>query len=394
MDNITHSLIGVALGHAAGDTPRTPAHRAAIWTAVIGSNFPDCDIFLRPFFNNVHLGYLLQHRGYTHSFLMLPLFAGMSSWIGARVSKTQVTKKLLFLGAIAVALHIGADALNDYGVHPFSPFFNGWFYGDTLFIVEPLIWLSILPFAYFLGEKKWTRVLTLVTEVILFVLLWRGPFAPHSVAALASFWGVFEIGIFYLARGRRALALLALALSLILVIGTFAVFSYRVNQEVRGLSSIARGLVEIVRSPAPANPLCWRVIAVGANGDRYFAKVGVLNFASGWIPDACYFRVPLEGSASEGRVHWTALTEGSILDLKMLQSSNCQMRAFLKFARVPAWTETEAWDLRYVQAGGGGFATVDLADPECLSWVSPWIEPLKILSNPAAIPHEIPAVPH
>src|SRR5262249_8885402 len=40
-----------------------------------------------------------------------------------------------------VLLHIFADSWNSYGVHPFFPLDNSWYYGDYIFIVEPIVWV-------------------------------------------------------------------------------------------------------------------------------------------------------------------------------------------------------------------------------------------------------------
>jgi len=40
-------------------------------------------------------------------------------------------------------LHIAFDAFNNYGVHPFAPFEDRWFYGDAVFIIDPWLWLTL-----------------------------------------------------------------------------------------------------------------------------------------------------------------------------------------------------------------------------------------------------------
>ena len=50
---------------------------------------------------------------------------------------------LLRLSAVAVLSHPILDTLNTYGVRWLMPFSGRWFYGDTLFIVDPWIWLVL-----------------------------------------------------------------------------------------------------------------------------------------------------------------------------------------------------------------------------------------------------------
>jgi inner membrane protein len=51
--------------------------------------------------------------------------------------------QLLFLSFIAVLSHPILDTLNTYGVRWLMPFSGEWFYGDTLFIIDPWVWLAL-----------------------------------------------------------------------------------------------------------------------------------------------------------------------------------------------------------------------------------------------------------
>ncbi|WP_370466973.1 metal-dependent hydrolase, partial [Salmonella enterica] len=50
--------------------------------------------------------------------------------------------QLAAIACLATLLHIALDFTNSYGVHPFWPFDNRWYYGDAVFIVEPLFWAA------------------------------------------------------------------------------------------------------------------------------------------------------------------------------------------------------------------------------------------------------------
>jgi membrane-bound metal-dependent hydrolase YbcI (DUF457 family) len=161
MDNLTHSLIGLVAGEAmarcTAPDPRglpAPARRnALIAISIIGSNLPDVDLaWSMQFVTGDRMGYLLQHRGHTHTLLGCLALAAlllMGTWLWHRYRHRQWSAgDLRSLGAmalLAVLLHLGLDALNSYGVHPFWPWDNRWKYGDRLFIVEPLFWLATAP---------------------------------------------------------------------------------------------------------------------------------------------------------------------------------------------------------------------------------------------------------
>ena len=51
--------------------------------------------------------------------------------------------QLLLLSCIAVLSHPVLDTLNTYGVRWLMPFSGEWFYGDTLFIIDPWVWLAL-----------------------------------------------------------------------------------------------------------------------------------------------------------------------------------------------------------------------------------------------------------
>ena len=97
MDNLTHCLIGLALGELVDRA--LPAHldpqrgrtrrRVLLATGALASNFPDLDLVLTPLLAPP-LGYLLHHRGHTHTLLFaLPQIALLLGlmwllWPGAR----------------------------------------------------------------------------------------------------------------------------------------------------------------------------------------------------------------------------------------------------------------------------------------------------------------------
>jgi inner membrane protein len=94
-------------------------------------------------------------RGWSHGvlalavlpFVLTGLLLLLHRWSKRRASwSTQLTvvpKELLLLSFIAILSHPILDTLNTYGVRWLMPFSGEWFYGDTLFIVDPLVWLVL-----------------------------------------------------------------------------------------------------------------------------------------------------------------------------------------------------------------------------------------------------------
>src|SRR5215470_5595387 len=71
MDNVTHSLAGVLVAEMVclgreQEPDATRFRTAALWTSVLANNLPDMDFVYRRITPG-KLGYLLHHRGHTHT---------------------------------------------------------------------------------------------------------------------------------------------------------------------------------------------------------------------------------------------------------------------------------------------------------------------------------------
>jgi inner membrane protein len=85
--------------------------------------------------------------------VVLPIvLAALMTWIGrtidarrhrARQGPPIVPRELLIVAAISIWSHPLFDLMNTYGVRLLMPFSSRWFYGDTLFIVDPWIWAAL-----------------------------------------------------------------------------------------------------------------------------------------------------------------------------------------------------------------------------------------------------------
>jgi inner membrane protein len=149
LEPVTHFLTGACMGRA-GLNRKTAL---ATLTLTLAAEAPDLDILSRlggPAFGFAH------HRGFTHSFLGVPLDAaavvafvyGIWRLRGRRVKDPNLPPRwgLLFLYACLAALsHILLDFTNNYGVRPFWPFYEKWYSWDIVFIVEPVM----LAFLFF-----------------------------------------------------------------------------------------------------------------------------------------------------------------------------------------------------------------------------------------------------
>src|SRR5690606_5175852 len=156
MDNLPPTLARLLLVKAGlADRPRalpeaTRRARVVLVTAsALAQNPPDF-AFLYAGITPGKLGYLLHHRGHTHTLPValvpaLPLKAAARALLARGRPPAFDPRALFGLTLLGPVLHIAMDFSNNYGVHPFWPFDNRWFYGDAVFSVEPWLWVAAFP---------------------------------------------------------------------------------------------------------------------------------------------------------------------------------------------------------------------------------------------------------
>ncbi len=146
MDPVCHTLVGGALAQT-GLKRRTALGTA---TLLIAANLPDIDVLA---YVDGPTTALWFRRGWTHgvlAWLVLPLvLTGLMVtidrlWRQRRGGEPVRPGALLALAGIGVATHPLLDLLNTYGIRLLMPFSDRWFYGDTLFIVDPWVWAVLV----------------------------------------------------------------------------------------------------------------------------------------------------------------------------------------------------------------------------------------------------------
>lgn len=141
MDNLTHSLVGLAMARAGLNrlAPRTTA------LIVIAANAPDLDIVMAA---GGQLAYLEHHRGWSHAMTAQPLIALALLpfwWLWARKSKPDARAWIgAFLAATVGSLSNPLlDWPNVYGTRLLLPFRADWLHLDIVYIVDLWIWLLL-----------------------------------------------------------------------------------------------------------------------------------------------------------------------------------------------------------------------------------------------------------
>ncbi|CAN5279758.1 hypothetical protein BH11PSE11_BH11PSE11_07370 [soil metagenome] len=433
MDNLTHSLTGLAVGELIHRS--LPAEPQAenqglrrylmLLTCWLASNFPDLDLLLTPLLPRP-LGYLLHHRGHTHT-LLVAIPEGLllcaliwAIWPAARRllrESGSARRGFALAAALGLVLHIAMDGLNVYGVHPFHPFDSRWMFGDMVFIVEPLFWMAFgIPVAM-AARRTWTAyllALPLLAAPLFFAsqayLTWL------SAVVLLVLGGV--LGALQIRAGERGKAALVAgglaAIGFVVIQGAAGAQARRmVTQDLQAKDPSTR-VLDVALNAFPANPLCWQFVSIEDNeaSATYRLRRGQLTLASEWLsltgcpaklrePRAAPTNAASASNANPAKdgaqnasmdaavdatinrsaypaIDFLAETTGSLQQFRALQRENCHFDAWLRFARVPLLSGPRATDIRFSPAMTANFTTIDLQDMDaaaCPSAVPAWGQP-------------------
>lgn len=389
MENLTHSLAGAVIADAAlGGSATRRTRRVFLVAGVIAGNAPDLDLIYTSI-TPMPIGYLLHHRGHTHTLAgLLAQFAILAVMAAAvrRLSRADPFPFVRLCVAIAIGLfsHLALDAANTYGVHPFFPLDNRWYYGDTFFIFEPWLWLVLAATAAANATTHIGRALLVAFLVILPVSSVVVGLVPWDAVAIL---GALTVVLGWNLRGRspatRAIAALLVCLMFAAVM---LVLSRLARAEVRAdvaLPPTAR-VLDVVMTPNPAFPVCWAVILIERD-DRAGMLVlrrGSLSLIPGWRrADACplnRFATSRPLTSTNPRFAWVDQYRVSLESLRGL-AGDCRAAAWLRFVRAPVVQQNRLFDLRFESDTRGNFTSMRHVPGDgrfgCPDYVPDWAMP-------------------
>jgi len=436
VDNVTHGLAGLLVADAAshwlarrGRAVEPRVRRALSVLGIVAAEFPDSDlVYSGPVLHMGPLGYLLHHRGHTHT-IVWAVASAVGLWLVARwwvrrgsveggslhggslkggstTGMSLVSRTMLAVALIGTLSHLLLDWTNSYGVHPFWPFDGRWFYGDAVFIVEPWLWLVAIPALYFHRPSRTGRVLLpLLFVLILAAVALLGQVARDVAMLLFVFAVVWPLAQWRL--GAVARTLTGVAAWTLVTLGFFAT-SQRAEAAVRASVQrvgVMRGtadtvrLLDVVLNPGPGDWGCWSALVMSTRGDRYdvsTAFVAPLPFRSLATCEAGYrtgrlgtdvlAALPSRTAATFGntaQVRWRSSWQAPREALATLARTRCEVDAALHFMRAPVWQPAGTDQLLLSDArfgvGGGGFseALVPARGPCSLTrpWIPDWVPP-------------------
>jgi inner membrane protein len=418
MDNITHTIVGTLVGEvvarvapaARSKLPATTRRNMCVTLAAIGSNLPDTDL-LYSFFGG-KLNYLLHHRGHTHTILIALLLGGavlaLTRWWLRRRRLQASSQDYALLASVLLftpLLHIAMDFTNNYGVHPFWPLDNRWFYGDSVFIIEPLLWAACAPLA-FIFKTRVARCAVLMLMVAAIALSFFSRMVPQGLAAT---YALLVAGMLLIGQRASSNVALTAAVTMWLAVTAMFVFSAqaarsRVDAIVAQQFPMSTQIDRIV-TPMPVNPACWEVKLLQREADNAVLRRAMLTLAPSWMPAGrCPTRsldsevtaplVPVP-AADSTQLKWYGQISTPIERLATLAATNCQAASALRFIRLPWLADVDGklvlGDLRYDNETELGFAEIEITrTPACPRFVPGWVEPRRDLLKPRPVQAQSP----
>ncbi|MBY0385648.1 metal-dependent hydrolase [bacterium] len=358
MDSLTHSLFGAAVAEAYIQKRKlsvTKKQRAWLYGAsILANNCPDIDLLLG-FVDNTTIGYLLNHRGWTHTLIG----ALLQSLVLLLFFFCHPHKKdLWILSLIGCQTHILLDFLNSYGVHPFWPVNTKWYFLDSIFIIEPLLWIT-LSFLW-IRKNLWSWVLLAPILLAYFYGWTRGLIEPSTLLTpllLALFCGWLY---------QKKLSWHKSYFSLVGFFGVVFVFwSHqqwaRATIENTLKQNTTTKTLELVLSPLPSDPSCWFFLAPQILDGEYQVIAGSQR---------------LYGKNSRCHNFSQTVWKASIQELAPYLA-RCDVAAWFQFARVPFWKDNILNDLRFAIRNAKNFSSFEISNqaPICPPIPAPWTPP-------------------
>jgi inner membrane protein len=312
MDTLTHALSGALLARATAPKEAPPGSlKRRIASGFLACASPDLDVIVSlagP------VAFLENHRGVTHSLVLLPLWALLYSFLLSKILREPRGWRALYgITAMSLALHIAGDLITTYGTMILAPFSDWRAIVGTTFIIDP--WFSGI----------------IVAGLAASAVLRRGRWP--AVAGLALLAGY--VGFQYLQKEKA----------------TEFAQSYARDHGIQDAS--------VNVQPRPVSPFNWTVFVSDAETHR-FANVNLERKAprgdgGGFIArlDSAY--EPLDSARWQTRARFG---EGAQGELAREAWSSPAMAVFRWFAQLPVFDGVEAGsscvrfiDLRYVVPG-------------------------------------------
>jgi inner membrane protein len=155
VDNIAHGLMGTVIGYCGfRQNGGSKGGRTALWTCIAAAEFPDIDVVMGFFGRDIFFRF---HRSFTHSAVLLPIWALLIAWTFWELSGRENFRLLWWAAVAGLASHLLLDWLTNYGTELFWPLSTARLTLNWVFIVDVYVWglLLIGTVAAIWTQREW-----------------------------------------------------------------------------------------------------------------------------------------------------------------------------------------------------------------------------------------------
>ena len=171
MDPFTHALGGAVAARATRRRGDALGPRQRMGLGLLIGLAPDADYLLQ--YVTDPQTYLNLHRGWTHSLLLLPLWAALLAAVLRWAGRGRVGWRELFqLAVVVLAVHVAVDAITSYGTEVLAPLSGLKAAFPTTFIIDP--WFSGMLLLGLLGSLAWRASRIPATAALAVVVAYVG----------------------------------------------------------------------------------------------------------------------------------------------------------------------------------------------------------------------------
>ena len=264
-------------------------------------------------------------------------------------------------------------------MHPWSPLDNTWYYLDSIFIIEPLLWFALI--SIWLPPWKW-RLALLIPPLAAYAFGWWNEFVSTAVALAAVVFASFAFNLQrYLLKVHRGAMGLFLFFAVVLTFwGSQHWARLRIMDELS--KNTSQKTLDLVLFSLPSNPTCWFFLAPQVLETQYSVTHGSISLFGNSRDCKSWPRKNEEQpsnaqQSSLGELWIRQRWQATLTDLQPLLE-RCDVQAWLQFARVPFWENSVLNDLRFSTRNGNNMTTHDLnkwPQPVCPVLKVPWQPP-------------------
>lgn len=173
---------------------------------------------------------------------------------------------LLALAYLGTLSHPFLDWLNTYGVRLLMPFDTSWFYGDTLFIIDPWVWLLMgASVVYAYSKKRFCKLSWFILGVCTSLLISLAPMVP--AAAKLTWWLGVGALITWRVRNKDRRLNRYLAGTCFAMLAIYLFSMSLINLKTKQIAedwlenqSPSSDIISLMTGPVPANPFYRELI--------------------------------------------------------------------------------------------------------------------------------------